>query len=140
MLQQEEIKLRLNKALKPLKFTDGQQEEILQRISLFEITIEQMAKIESLIDLARYATRVTEARIGLIFEWIWSVFYGDVSPEQKVLIDIHLKDMEKTYSCFMGTEVTEQEKNNYKLYCEDKTVEITRIHAGFGNSIKIQLE
>jgi len=140
MLKKDEIKFRLDKALEPLKLTEQQSAEILKRVCFFDVTIDKMAKIESVIEMARYSTRVTEARIGLIMEWLWDVFYGEVTPAQRREIDIHLKDMEKAYTHFMGSEATESERHNYKLYCEHKTVEITRIHGGFGNSIKIQLD
>jgi hypothetical protein len=126
--------------LDPLRFSHKDQEEIISRVLMFDIDIEKLAKIEKVIDDAKHATRVPEARLGLIIEWVWYVLYGDLTVKQKNEIDIHLKDMVRAYSCFMGSEVTPSERQNYKLYCEEKTIEITRIHAGFGNSIKIQID
>lgn len=138
--EEKNFNKRLEKKLSDLRLSNEQIDEIIARCNLTRLDIKQMAQVELLIDKARWSTNVPDARTGLILEWLWSVIYGEVTPEQRKLIDAHLKDIEKLFTQLMGADSTDSEKHSYKLYCEEKIIMITRINEGFGNSIKIQLD
>ena len=88
---------RLEAKLADIRLSNEQIDEIVARANLTVLDIKQMADVELLIDKARWATNVPEARAGLILEWIWGVIYGHVTPEQKEEIDEHLRDIEKLF-------------------------------------------
>lgn len=138
--QRKNFDKKIKAKLIDLRLSDEQIDEVLARMNLVALDINQMVQVDLLVDQARWSTRVAEARAGLILDWLWAVLYGAVTDDEKERIDVHLKELEHEYSRFMGTDASSSERHSYKLLCELKVIEITRINPGFGKSIKIQLE